>query len=196
MGRRRLGTRDRSSRPRRHQPGRIYETSEGLTHDQTITTAGRTRTSAARRSGARCPLRSRSTRWRLRLHLRSTALRGRQTATNGARWEQRERRLNRRGHRTATGEGQVSVLPALAAAADLAGGIANSVRIFNLTGYVASSVPAGGERFTSPPAVINGASELLGEVSAAAGPHARAAVGVAALPADAPVELDLIVKVS
>ena len=96
----------------------------------------------------------------------------------------------------ATGLAQVAVLNALAAAAELAGGIDNIERIIKLTGYVASSVPASGERFTSQPAVINGASELLGEVFGAAGQHARAAVGVAALPADAPVELDLIVKVS
>lgn len=90
---------------------------------------------------------------------------------------------------------RIAVLNALAAAAELAGGIDNIERIIKLTGYVASAVPAAGERFTAQPAVINGASELLGEIFGEAGQHARAAVGVAALPADAPVELDLIVKV-
>ena len=95
----------------------------------------------------------------------------------------------------ATDLARTAALNALAAAAELAGGIDNIERIIKLTGYVASAVPTAGERFTAQPSVINGASELLGEVFGAAGNHARAAVGVAALPADAPVELDLIVKV-
>lgn len=90
---------------------------------------------------------------------------------------------------------RVAVLNALAAAAELVGGIDNIEQIIKLTGYVASSVPADGPRFTAQPAVINGASELLGEIFGDAGQHARAAVGVAALPADAPVEIDLIVRV-
>ena len=49
--------------------------------------------------------------------------------------------------------------------------------------------------FTGQPAVINGASELLGDVFGDAGAHARSAVGVAALPLDAPVEVELIVEV-
>jgi len=61
--------------------------------------------------------------------------------------------------------------------------------VVKLTGYVASD-PA----FTAQPAVINGASELLGELFGDAGTHARAAVGVAVLPLDAPVELDLLVE--
>ena len=58
-----------------------------------------------------------------------------------------------------------------------------------MTGYVASD-----PSFTAQPAVINGASTLLGEVFGEAGSHARAAVGVAVLPMDAPVELDLLVE--
>jgi enamine deaminase RidA (YjgF/YER057c/UK114 family) len=48
--------------------------------------------------------------------------------------------------------------------------------------------------FTGQPAVVNGASELLGEVFGADGAHARSAVGVASLPLDAPVEVELIVE--
>ena len=44
--------------------------------------------------------------------------------------------------------------------------------------------------------MINGASELLGEVFGDAGRHARSAVGVAVLPLDAPVEVELIVEVA
>ena len=49
--------------------------------------------------------------------------------------------------------------------------------------------------FTAQPKVANGASELLGEVFGDAGKHARSAVGVAALPLDVPVEVELIVEV-
>jgi enamine deaminase RidA (YjgF/YER057c/UK114 family) len=57
-------------------------------------------------------------------------------------------------------------------------------------GFVAST-PV----FTGQPAVINGASELLGQVFGDAGAHARSAIGVAVLPRDAPVEVELIVEV-
>jgi enamine deaminase RidA (YjgF/YER057c/UK114 family) len=50
--------------------------------------------------------------------------------------------------------------------------------------------------FTEQPQVANGASDLLGEVFGDAGKHARSAVGVAALPLDAPVEVELIAEVS
>lgn len=63
-------------------------------------------------------------------------------------------------------------------------------RIVKLTGYVASA-PGFGEQ----PAVVNGASQLMEEVFGAAGRHARAALGVAELPAGAPVEIELIVEV-
>ncbi|WP_422115575.1 RidA family protein [Brachybacterium sp. UNK5269] len=80
-------------------------------------------------------------------------------------------------------------LNALAAIEALVGDLDRVVRIVKLTGYVASD-----PSFTAQPAVINGASELLGEVFGQAGAHARAAVGVAVLPLDAPVELDLLVE--
>jgi enamine deaminase RidA (YjgF/YER057c/UK114 family) len=80
-------------------------------------------------------------------------------------------------------------LNALAAIDDLVG-IDKVVRVVKLTGFVASA-----EGFTGQPAVVNGASELLGEVFGDAGKHARAAVGVAELPLGAPVEVDLIVEI-
>ncbi|MEU7525350.1 RidA family protein [Saccharothrix sp. NPDC042600] len=80
-------------------------------------------------------------------------------------------------------------LNALAAIDDLVG-LDKVVRVVKLTGYVASA-----EGFTGQPAVVNGASELLGEVFGDAGRHARAAVGVAELPLGAPVEVDLIVEI-
>ena len=58
-------------------------------------------------------------------------------------------------------------------------------------GFVASA-----PGFTGQPGVLNGASELLGEVFAEAGLHARSAVGVAELPLDAPVEVEVIVEIT
>ena len=62
-------------------------------------------------------------------------------------------------------------------------------RIVKVVGFVASA--AG---FTGQPRVVNGASELLGEVFGDAGVHARSAVGVAVLPLDAPVEVEIMVE--
>jgi len=69
-------------------------------------------------------------------------------------------------------------------------GIDNVVRVVKIVGFVASA--AG---FTGQPGVINGASNLLGEVFGEAGKHARSAVGVAELPLGASVEVELIVQV-
>jgi enamine deaminase RidA (YjgF/YER057c/UK114 family) len=80
-------------------------------------------------------------------------------------------------------------LNALAAVASVAGGLDQVARVVKVVGFVASD-PA----FTGQPAVVNGASELLGEVLGEAGRHARSAVGVAALPLDAPVEVELVVE--
>jgi len=68
-------------------------------------------------------------------------------------------------------------------------GLDSVVRVVKVVGYVASTPD-----FTDQPAVVNGASELLGEVFGAAGTHARSAVGVASLPLDAPVEIELVVE--
>ncbi|GAW93002.1 RidA family protein [Calderihabitans maritimus] len=62
-------------------------------------------------------------------------------------------------------------------------------RVVKVTGFV-SSAPG----FNRQPQVVNGASELLGKVFGEAGRHARSAVGVAELPLDAPVEIEMIVK--
>lgn len=64
-------------------------------------------------------------------------------------------------------------------------------RVVKVVGFVASA-----EGFTEQPAVVNGASELLGEIFGDAGTHARSAVGVAELPKGAPVEVELIVELS
>jgi enamine deaminase RidA (YjgF/YER057c/UK114 family) len=80
-------------------------------------------------------------------------------------------------------------LNALAAVHDLVG-IDAVVRVVKVVGFVASAPD-----FTGQPGVVNGASELLGEIFGEDGRHARSAVGVAALPLDAPVEIELIVQV-
>ncbi|SDK48175.1 RidA family protein [Streptomyces indicus] len=80
-------------------------------------------------------------------------------------------------------------LNALAAVKSIAGDL-DRVRIVKVTGFVASATD-----FTGQPAVLNGASELLGEVFGDKGVHARSAVGVAVLPLDAPVEIEFIVEI-
>ena len=80
-------------------------------------------------------------------------------------------------------------LNALAAVHALVG-IDSVVRVVKVVGYVASA-----EGFTGQPGVVNGASELLGEVFGEAGVHARSAVGVAELPLGSPVEVELVVEV-
>jgi enamine deaminase RidA (YjgF/YER057c/UK114 family) len=77
------------------------------------------------------------------------------------------------------------------AAVDALVGLERVVRIVKVVGFVASA-----PGFTGQPGVINGASELLGEVFGEAGRHARSAVGVAELPLGAPVEVEMIVEVS
>ena len=77
------------------------------------------------------------------------------------------------------------------AAIDALVGIDSVVRVVKVVGFVASAPD-----FTGQPGVINGASELLGEVFGDSGRHARSAVGVAVLPLDAPVEVELIVEVA
>jgi enamine deaminase RidA (YjgF/YER057c/UK114 family) len=76
------------------------------------------------------------------------------------------------------------------AAVDALVGLDSVTRVVKLVGFVASA-----DGFTGQPAVINGASDLLGEVFGEAGQHARAAVGVAELPLGAPVEVELIVEI-
>lgn len=80
---------------------------------------------------------------------------------------------------------------AIAAAASVAGGIDQLARVVKVVGFVASA-----PGFTSQPAVVNGASELLLEVFGEDGRHARSAVGVAALPMGVPVEVEIIFEVA
>ena len=76
------------------------------------------------------------------------------------------------------------------AAIDALVGLDAVVQVVKVVGFVASAPD-----FFGQPAVVNGASELLGEVfDGPAGQHARSAVGVAALPLDAPVEVELVVE--
>lgn len=77
------------------------------------------------------------------------------------------------------------------AAVDALVGIDSVRRVVKVVGFVASA-----PSFTGQPAVVNGASEVLGEIFGTAGAHARSAVGVVALPLDAPVEVELIVEVA
>ena len=86
---------------------------------------------------------------------------------------------------------RLCALNALAVIKAEAGSLENVRRVAKVTGYVASA--AG---FNGQPGVINGASDLLNEVFGERGLHARSAVGVAELPLDAPVEVELIVELA
>lgn len=82
----------------------------------------------------------------------------------------------------------INVLAQLKDACD--GDLSRVRRVVKITGFVAS-LPT----FTEHPAVVNGASDLLAEVFGEAGRHARAAVGVAALPLNASVEVEAVVEI-
>jgi len=89
----------------------------------------------------------------------------------------------------AAGLARTCALNALAAVHALVG-IDSVRRVVKVTGFVASA-----PGFTDQPAVIDGASALFGEVFGDAGGHARSAVGVAELPKNAPVELEIVVEI-
>ena len=89
----------------------------------------------------------------------------------------------------AAGYARTCALNALAAAASVIGSLDRVTRVVKVVGFVASAPD-----FTGQPAVINGASGLLGEVFGDAGQHARSAVGVAVLPLDSPVEVELVLE--
>lgn len=82
-------------------------------------------------------------------------------------------------------------LNAIAAAAAAVGSVDRLTGVLKVTGFVAS-VP----EFTGQPGVVNGASELLGEVFGDSGRHARSAVGVPVLPLDSPVEVEVVFTVA
>jgi enamine deaminase RidA (YjgF/YER057c/UK114 family) len=77
------------------------------------------------------------------------------------------------------------------AAVDALVGLDSVTGVVKVVGFVASA-----PGFSGQPGVVNGASDLLGEVFGEAGQHARSAVGVAELPRDTPVEVELIVEVA
>ena len=85
---------------------------------------------------------------------------------------------------------RTAALNALAAAASVAGGLDSIARVVKVTCFIASA-----PGFTGQAQVANGASELLIEVLGDAGRHARSAVGMAVLPLDTPVEVELIAEV-
>ena len=86
---------------------------------------------------------------------------------------------------------RASALNAIAAAASAVGSVERITRVVKVVGFVASA-----PGFTSQPQVINGASELFQLAFGEAGVHARSAVGVAALPLNAPVEVEAIFEVA
>ena len=86
---------------------------------------------------------------------------------------------------------RISLLNAVAVIRQHLGTLDRVKQVVKLVGYVASA-----EGFVQQPAVINGASDLLVKIFGDAGRHARVAVGAAALPLNAPVEIELIVQVS
>jgi enamine deaminase RidA (YjgF/YER057c/UK114 family) len=88
----------------------------------------------------------------------------------------------------AAADAKLCALNALAAVDDLVG-LDSIARIIRVVGYVASA-----EGFSGQPRVVNGASEFLGRVFGEAGKHARSAVGVAELPMNSPVEVELTVE--
>ncbi|CAB4868685.1 unannotated protein [freshwater metagenome] len=85
---------------------------------------------------------------------------------------------------------QVCVLNALAAVKAEIGELSRICRIVKVVGFVASAPD-----FSSQPLVVNGASQVLKDVFGDIGVHARSSLGVAVLPMDAPVEIELIVEV-
>jgi enamine deaminase RidA (YjgF/YER057c/UK114 family) len=89
----------------------------------------------------------------------------------------------------AKGYARLSAINALAAVESVLGSLDRVTRIVKVVGFVASD-----PSFTGQPGVINGASEFLGDVFGDRGIHARSAVGVAVLPLDSPVEVELIVE--
>jgi len=86
-------------------------------------------------------------------------------------------------------QARICALNALAAVHALVG-LPAVARVVKVVGFVASTPD-----FTDQPAVVNGASGLLHEVVGDLGAHARSAVGVAVLPMDAPVEVELVVEI-
>ncbi|MFF2613720.1 RidA family protein [Kitasatospora sp. NPDC058046] len=85
---------------------------------------------------------------------------------------------------------RICALNALAAVKSVIGDLDQVEQVVKVVGFVAAAPD-----FIGVPAVVNGASELLGAVLGEAGVHARSAVGVAVLPLDSPVEVEILVRV-
>jgi enamine deaminase RidA (YjgF/YER057c/UK114 family) len=92
---------------------------------------------------------------------------------------------------TAVACARQSALNALAAVKSVIGSLDEIEQIVKVVGFVAAP-----HDFSQHPFVVNGASELLGQIFGDAGKHARSAVGVSSLPMNAPVELEMIVRLS
>ena len=84
---------------------------------------------------------------------------------------------------------RICALNAVAAVKSVIGDLDRVKKVVKVVGFVASD-----PEFSQQPAVVNGASELLEQIFGDKGIHARSAVGVAVLPLDAPVEVELIVE--
>lgn len=84
---------------------------------------------------------------------------------------------------------KICAINCLSAAKGITGSLDKIEKVVKVTGFV-NSAPG----FSAQPKVINGASELLGQVFGDAGSHARSAVGVSELPLDVPVEVEIIFK--
>ena len=91
----------------------------------------------------------------------------------------------------AAGCAQQCALNAIAAVKSVIGDLDRVAQVVKVVAFIASTPD-----FTGQPQVANGASELLGQVFGDAGVHARSAVGVPVLPLDAPVEVEIVVRVS
>jgi enamine deaminase RidA (YjgF/YER057c/UK114 family) len=85
---------------------------------------------------------------------------------------------------------EICALNCLAAIKDVLGNLDKIIEVVKLTVFVASA-----ENFIAQPKVANGASELIGKIFGDAGKHVRSAVGVTALPLNASVEIEMIVRV-
>jgi enamine deaminase RidA (YjgF/YER057c/UK114 family) len=85
---------------------------------------------------------------------------------------------------------RICTLNALAAIKGVVKDLDQIVQVVRVVGYVAST-----STFTQQPAIVNGASELLLEIFGEVGKHARSAIGVASLPLNASVEIELTVEV-
>ena len=92
---------------------------------------------------------------------------------------------------TAVEAARLCALNALAAVRSVTGELSAVTRVVKVVGFVASA-----PGFTDQPVVMNGASELLQQAFGDIGSHARSAIGVASLPLDAPVEVELVVEVA